>query len=104
MNKCHASRGLLPLLGMLALISFLGLFPESATAQGAFGSVVGNVTDASGGAIPGASVKITLVQTNDSPTVETNEAGGSTLPTVTPCLYMLRIHNEELRSFAAPAV
>ncbi len=92
------------MLGMLALISFLGLFPESATAQVAFGSVVGNVTDASGGAIPGASVKITLVQTNDSRTVETNEAGGYTIATVTPGLYLVEITKEGFRSFVASSV
>ena len=39
----------------------------------AFGSIVGNVTDASGGGMAGAGVKITLIQTNDSRSVMTND-------------------------------
>ena len=75
----------LPFLGVLALVCFLALSSQSANAQVAFGSMVGSVTDASGSAIPGASVKITLVQTNDSRSVATNELGGYTIATVTPC-------------------
>ena len=47
-------------LGGLALVCFLALSSQPAHAQVVFGSMVGNVTDASGGGIPGASVKITL--------------------------------------------
>src|SRR5882672_10472247 len=72
----------LPLSGMLALISLLALSCQSAGAQVVSGSMVGNVTDASGSAIPGASVKITLIQTNDSRSVETNGLGGYTIATL----------------------
>ena len=53
-------------LGGLALVWFLALSSQLAYAQVVSGSMVGNVTDAAGGACPGASVKITLTTTNDS--------------------------------------
>ena len=58
----------LPFLGVLALVCLLALSSQPAGAQTVFGSMVGNVTDASGAAVPGADVKITLTTTNDTRT------------------------------------
>src|SRR5712664_1735003 len=80
--------------GVLTVFCLLTLSGSSSYAQVAFGSMVGNVTDASGSAIPGATVKITLVQTNDSRSVETNEVGGYTIATVTPGTYQVEITKE----------
>src|ERR1700736_3558283 len=88
----------------LAVICLFALNIPSANAQVAFGSMVGSVTDASGSAIPGATVKITLIQTNDSRSVETNEAGGYTIATVTPGVYQVEITKEGFRSFVAPNI
>src|SRR5690349_18942275 len=93
----------LPLWGALTIF-LLMIFSRPAGAQVAFGSVVGNVTDASGGAMPGASVKITLILTNDVRTVETNELGGYTISTVTPGTYKVEITKEGFRAFAAPNI
>src|SRR5438552_1419080 len=54
-------------LGLL-IVCLLALSNPSANAQVAFGSMVGNITDATGGGIAGATVKITLIQTNESRT------------------------------------
>jgi hypothetical protein len=70
-------------------------------AQGTFGSLVGNVTDASGGAVPGASVKITLTSTNDSRTVQTDAAGGYTVATVIPGTYKVEVSQQGFRTFVA---
>src|SRR5262245_43577496 len=94
-NRCATQRGLhrsifngqLLLLGGLAFLIMSNL----ASGQVVSGSVVGSVTDASGGGIPGAMVKITLIQTNDSRSVMTNEAGVYTIATVTPGLYGVEI-------------
>ena len=67
----------------------------------AFGSIVGNVTDASGGGMSGASVKITLIQTNDSRSVVTNDAGGYTVTTVIPGTYRVEVTKPGFRTFAA---
>ena len=54
--------------GLLAL-------PASAEAQAVTGTLLGNVTDSSGAAVPGAAVTATEVQTNISRTAVTNESG-----------------------------
>src|SRR5918993_5237725 len=49
--------------------------PTRAAAQAVTGTLLGNVTDASGAAVPGATVTATEVQTNISRTAVTNESG-----------------------------
>src|SRR5260370_35141890 len=95
------SNGRLPFWGMLALVCLLALTSQPVRAQVAFGSIVGNVTDASGGGMSGASVKITLIQTNDSRSVLTNDAGGYTLTTVIPGTYRVEVTRPRFRTFAA---
>lgn len=108
MKKLASQRGFtmlipdwrLPLSGALALVSFLAL-SQPVHAQVAFGSIVGNVTDASGGGMAGATVKITLIQTNDSRSVLTNDAGGYTVATVIPGTYRVEVTREGFRTFVA---
>lgn len=88
-------------LGLLPLIALLALSSQPAKAQVVSGSMVGNVTDPSGSGVPGAVVKITMVQTNDSRSVATNDAGGYTIATVTPGTYRVEIAKEGFRSFVA---
>jgi len=87
-----------------AATAMLAIFHQPAAAQVAFGSMVGNVTDASGSAVPGANVKITMIGTNDSRTMQTNELGSYTISTVTPGSYTVEIMKEGFRSFAAPNI
>src|SRR5436853_2049932 len=94
----------LPLLGVLALVCLLALSSQLASAQVVFGSVVGNVTDGTGAAIPGASIKITMTVTNDSRTMQTNELGSYTIATVTPGTYQVEIAKEGFRAFFAQNV
>ncbi len=72
---------------------------QTVTAQVLFGSVVGNVTDASGAAVPGASVKITEMKTNESRSVMTNEAGAYTVATVPAGTYQVEIVKQGFRGF-----
>jgi hypothetical protein len=88
----------------LAALTIQPILIQQANAQVAFGSVVGNVTDTSGSAIPGAAVKITLVQTNDVRTAESNGSGSYTIATVTPGTYRVEISREGFRSFVAPDI
>ena len=85
----------------LATIGLLLLTQQPVTAQTAFGSMVGNVADSSGGAISGANVKITLVTTNDVRTVVTNAAGEYTISTVTPGTYRVEISRDGFTTFVA---
>jgi hypothetical protein len=84
---------------LVALLSCLALSSRPATAQVLFGSVVGNVTDASGAAVPGAVVKITEAQTNESRSAVTNEAGNYTISTVPAGTYQVEITQQGFRSF-----
>src|SRR5271169_6505958 len=88
-------------LGASALVCLLALSSQPADAQVAFGSIVGNVTDASGGGMAGASVKITLIQTNESRAVLTNETGAYTVATVIPGTYRVEVTREGFRTFIA---
>jgi len=60
-----------------ALLLILGLFaaPGAVHAQVLYGSIVGNVTDNTGAALPGAMVTITHVQTGTSRETTTDQTG-----------------------------
>src|SRR5947207_8111062 len=91
----------LPFFGVVVLVCLLALFGQTATAQVVSGSMVGNVTDAAGASVPGATVKITLTTTNDSRTVQTDATGAYTISTVTPGAYRVEITREGFRTFVA---
>lgn len=60
---------------VLALVAGLCVLPSSAAAQAVTGTLLGNITDSSGGSVPGVTVTATEVQTNVSRTAVTNESG-----------------------------
>ncbi len=87
-------------LGTVAtLILSLAFLIKPATAQVLFGSVVGNVTDSSGAAVAGATVKITEMQTNETRSVVTNEGGTYTISTVPAGTYQVEITQTGFRAF-----
>jgi hypothetical protein len=59
----------------LAVIVALGAIPSIAAAQAVTGTLLGNVTDSSGGAVPGVTVTATEAGTSVSRSTVTNEAG-----------------------------
>jgi len=70
----------------VALVVFLLSTAMPAAAQTLYGSLVGNVTDETGLAVPGATVKITHAETSQTREGTTNAAGGyyvSNIPTGT---------------------
>lgn len=69
------------------LAAFLAAAPASA--QTAFGTIVGNVTDESGAVIPGVTVTITNEGTGSVRTVSTNETGGYTVVSLPPAVYSI---------------
>ena len=68
---CLATR----LASAAAIAVCLCALPTSASAQAVTGTLLGNITDSSGAAVPGVSVTATEVQTNVSRTTVSNEAG-----------------------------
>ena len=62
-----------------------------------YGTIIGNVRDASGAAIPGASVTITNKETNQVRTTVTNDEGGYSVPTVQSGTYEVKATKEGFR-------
>jgi hypothetical protein len=89
---------------LLNVVSPVVLCGQPAHGQVEFGSLVGNVTDTSGGVVSGAAVKITLTTTNDTRSVLTDSAGTYTISTVTPGKYRVEISREGFSSFVATDV
>jgi hypothetical protein len=85
-------------------IWLLALACTPVRAQVLFGSVVGAVTDASGAAVPGATVKITNVQTSNQRTAQTDNSGTYTISTVPAGVYLVNISKEGFQNFSASNV
>jgi hypothetical protein len=73
-------------------VAFFGLSiwllcPSQLMAQGLFGTISGTVADSSGAAIPGASVKVTNIETNVIKTLTTNSAGIYSADSLNPGTY-----------------
>src|SRR5688500_464371 len=73
---------------VLAVFGILSM-PGDAAAQSQVGTLVGNVRDESGGAIPGATVTAREVRTNISRTAVSNEAGNYTFTNVASGVYRI---------------
>jgi carboxypeptidase family protein len=75
-SLCVGSRRLqAPMLIALVVSAVLMLIPSTAFAQAVTGTLLGNVTDSSGAAVPGATVTAMDVEKNTSRSVVSNEAG-----------------------------
>ena len=82
----------------------LALIHRPANAQVLFGSMVGNVTDATDSAVPGASVKITDLSTNEVRTFSANQNGAYNAVNLPAGTYSIEITKEGFRTFAASNV
>ena len=78
-----------------ALLITLAL-PSIAHAQAVRGTLLGNITDSTGSALPGATVTITDVGTSISTATVTNQAGNYTFPNLKDAIYRVEA---ELASF-----
>jgi hypothetical protein len=81
-------------LGLLAAL----LMPATSQAQVLYGSIVGNVRDASGGAIPGATVTITNKETNQSRLTLTDGTGRYDFATVQTGTYTVKVSQPGFKS------
>ena len=68
-------RPVIRLAAVLTVAVGLCTAPSRAAAQAVSGTLLGNITDSSGAAVPGATITATEVETNISRTTVTNEAG-----------------------------
>jgi hypothetical protein len=91
----------LPCCGAIAFTLLLTLFHQPVTAQVLFGSMVGNVTDASAAAVPGATVQITEMSTNDVHTAQSNESGIYSVVNLPAGTYRVEVSRQGFRTFVA---
>lgn len=85
----------------LAIVLVLApLLSQHGQAQVLYGSVVGNVTDPTGAATPGAQVSIVHKETNQSRQTLTNDVGGYSFPTVPTGTYTLKVSVPGFKEFA----
>jgi hypothetical protein len=76
------------LAGLIALIAILFL---PLAAQDTRGAILGRVTDPTGGAVPGAEVKVANNATGVAVTIKTNESGNYAAPYLQPGLYTVTV-------------
>lgn len=76
----------------------------SASAQNTSGSIVGQVTDPSGAAVPGASVLIVDKDTNDSRRLTTDDQGGYTATLLKPGTYVVTVSSAAFKANVASGV
>src|SRR5882762_1099554 len=74
---------------VVSVFAVLGILfmPVHAAAQGAVGTLLGNVRDESGGAVPGATITAVEMRTNISRTAVSNDTGHYTFTNLTPGVY-----------------
>ncbi len=73
------------------VVCVASLLAVSARAQVLYGSLVGNVTDQTGSAAPGATVTVLNASTNFSRSTTTDEAGAYSISALPPGVYKVRI-------------
>src|ERR1044071_5527859 len=83
----------------LALLVFVVLLvPATARAQVLYGSLVGNVTDPNGAAVPGAKVELTNVATGDVSTVTTDDRGSYALNDLQVGIYKVTVSRASFKT------
>ena len=81
--------------------AFVLMLSRTGDSQVLYGSLVGSVTDASGGSVPDATVKVTRTETNETRETKTNESGGYTLSTLPAGEYTVSISKEGFKTYSA---
>ena len=78
--------------------------PYAANAQVLYGSIVGNVTDASQAAVSGATVTITNAETNLVRQATTSETGAYSIPNLPTGVYTLKVSKEGFTNYTQSQV
>jgi Carboxypeptidase regulatory-like domain/TonB dependent receptor-like, beta-barrel len=82
-------------------VALLASIAHASAAQNLYGSLVGNVTDSSGAAIPGATVTATQTETNLTREVITNESGAYSIPNIPSGTYQVVVAVPGFQNFTA---
>src|SRR6266850_2590390 len=78
-------------LGILILVALVMSCPVSWAQESASSGIVGQVTDSTRGALPGATVTVTNTGTNAQRTTVTDSEGRFTIPNLPPATYQIRV-------------
>ena len=81
---------------LVFLLGMLTLTP-SAISQNSYGAVVGTVTDSSGAAIPGATITLTNIGTNEKKVMESDAAGNYRFVSLPPTQYRVEIQKTNFK-------
>jgi len=103
-RRIHSNSVMKLLAFAITALAAIAVSVTPAAAQTLFGSVVGNVTDVSGAAIPGATVTVVSAQTNDTRTTETNDRGEYTVATMTVGTYTITITKPGFQTYSQKKV
>ncbi len=90
------SRFALSCLGLALMLMFIA--PQRIEAQALYGSITGNVQDANGAAIPGATVTLTSTETNQSREATTDESGGYTFTNIQTGNYSVKVSQQGFKT------
>jgi hypothetical protein len=82
----------------------IALAINTAAAQSLYGALVGNVTDATGGVIPGATVVATQAETNLTREVTTSETGAYSIPNIPSGTYTIVVELPGFEKFVVKGV
>jgi Carboxypeptidase regulatory-like domain/TonB-dependent Receptor Plug Domain len=88
----------------LVLTAMLVIACVPVTAQVIFGSIIGTVTDQSGGAVPGAMIKIASRATNEARTTSTGSNGTYSFPNLPPGQYRVEVQQDGFKQFVRSSV
>src|SRR5689334_19705573 len=89
---------------LIALFFFLTALAAPVTGQVVTGTILGNVTDPSGGAVGGARVSILNLETNVKTETTTNAEGQYTRPYLPPGRYQITIAAAGFASFTQTGI
>lgn len=90
---------LLVLLGMTLIVSTPRLTAQTTTA-----AIVGTVTDQSGSVIPGASITVTNIGTNETRSVKSGPDGNYAVPALPPGTYTITVSMASFKTFKVPSL
>ena len=88
----------------VALVMLLALWPRIGQAQQVYGTIAGTVLDASGAAIPGASVTLTNTGTGNKRSMASEAGGGYTFVNILPGTYTIEAEKTGFKHFKRDGV
>src|SRR5205809_2911953 len=88
----------------VVLLALIAVFPGPARAQITSGTITGTVHDASGGAIPGASVTLTSLTQGTATDAVTNGTGDFVFPTVRADSYSVKVSLGGFKTLERPNI